>query len=401
MIGAGLAGLSAADELRRSGREVVVVEARSRVGGRVHSRTLANGAVIELGAEFILPGNTYIRELTDRLGLGLWDKGIRYGRREPRGGLRVNERELVHALAAVEAAVEADPAAGRSSARSLLAGLAISAGAREYILARAEISAAAAAEMVPARNLLGVAHIGDEPSPGIAGGNQRLALELARGLGPALRLKEPVRRISWPMEGNEGPVRVVTERGEIEADRAIVAVPVPALASIAFEPALPPALERALGSVSYGQAAKLFAPLHSLPEPAAVMSVPERYWAWTATGEDDRPQPVVSCFAGSAPALERLGVSSGPGRWLRSLRDLRPDLRLGDEEEAVLSTWSDDRWAGAAYSVSPSEEATATLRRPLGPLLLAGEHNAGPFSGLMEGALRSGRDAARRLLAGA
>ncbi len=394
VVGAGFAGLSAAYELRRRGCEVVVLEARDRVGGRVHSRTLANGAVVELGAEFILPGNTYVRELSQRLGLGLWDKGVRYGRRQARGGLRVSEPELKHAVAAIAAALAVDPEAGRNSARALLVALPIAAGAREYILARTEVSAAAAAETVPASNLLGVAHIGDDPSPGIAGGNQGLAAELARGLGPRLRRGEPVRRI---VTGHEG-VRVGTDRGGVTAEAAIVAVPVPALAAIEFEPPLPDAHARALAAIRYGEAAKLFVPLASPPEPSAVMSVPARYWAWTATAEGDRPQPVVSCFAGSAPALARLEVGSGPEVWLRSLAALRPDLDLDESSGVVLSTWSDDPWSGGAYSVSPDEGVTAALARPAGSILFAGEHTAGALSGLMEGALRSGRDAARLLL---
>ena len=51
VVGAGLAGLVAADELARGGAQVVVLEARSRVGGRVWSQTLPNGAVVEMGAE--------------------------------------------------------------------------------------------------------------------------------------------------------------------------------------------------------------------------------------------------------------------------------------------------------------------------------------------------------------
>ena len=85
VVGAGLAGLSAADELRSAGHDTVVLEARDRVGGRVWSHELPNGAVVEMGAEFILPGSSVTRELVDRLGLGLWDKGMRYGRREVRG----------------------------------------------------------------------------------------------------------------------------------------------------------------------------------------------------------------------------------------------------------------------------------------------------------------------------
>ena len=51
----------------------------------------------------------------------------------------------------------------------------------------------------------------------------------------------------------------------------------------------------------------------------------------------------------------------------------------------------------AAYSILPSEEITELLSEPLGPLAFAGEHLGGPFAGLMEGALRSGRTAARAL----
>ena len=45
-----------------------MLEARDRVGGRVWSRTLENGAIVEMGAEFILPGNTLVRELAERFG---------------------------------------------------------------------------------------------------------------------------------------------------------------------------------------------------------------------------------------------------------------------------------------------------------------------------------------------
>ena len=86
VIGAGLAGLAAAEALLRAGRDVVVFEARERVGGRVWSRELADGSVVEMGAEFILPGNRRVEETARRLGLGLWEKGMAYGRREPRGG---------------------------------------------------------------------------------------------------------------------------------------------------------------------------------------------------------------------------------------------------------------------------------------------------------------------------
>ena len=390
VVGAGLAGLVAADELARGGVEVVVLEARSRVGGRVWSRELPNGAVVEMGAEFILPGNTAIRDLVDRFGLGLWDKGMRYGHRDPRGGIGTTHEELAAAVAKAEVALDG---AGDMSARDFLDSVDIPAGAREAILARVEISSANSADRVAAVDLAGIAHIDDEPAPSIAGGNQRLPLALARELGEAVHLESPVDRILWTDAG----VRVAAGVGETEADVAVVAIPASVLDRIAFDPPLPDPVRDALGLVEYGHAAKLFVPLRASAAPSAVMSVADRYWAWTATGDQVEPQPVVSAFSGSRPALEALEVERGPGRWLDSLEHLRDDLDL-DTGGAVLSTWADDPWVRAAYSTSPPPEVAAAVERPAGPLAFAGEHTGGDFAALMEGAIRSGQRAARSLL---
>ena len=85
VIGAGFAGLAAADALAGAGVETLVLEARDRVGGRVWSRELPNGAV-EMGAEFVLPGNDTVRSYVERFGLGFWDKGMHYGSRGPQPG---------------------------------------------------------------------------------------------------------------------------------------------------------------------------------------------------------------------------------------------------------------------------------------------------------------------------
>jgi monoamine oxidase len=391
VVGAGLAGLVAADELARGGAEVVVLEARSRVGGRVWSQTLPNGAVVEMGAEYVLPGNTAVLELVDRFGLGLWDKGMRYGRRDPRGGIGTTHEELAAAMETVEAELAAGTH-GDASAEGFLDSIDIPVGAREAILARVEISCASTADQVAAADLTGVAHIDDEPSPSIAGGNQRLPLALAAELGAAVHLDEAVTSVRWGES-----VRVSSRSGEVEADVCVVAVPAAVLDRIAFEPALPEPVRRALKLVEYGHAAKLFVPLRVPAPPSAVMNVSERYWAWTATGDGDEPQPVVSAFAGSAPALERLDVDAGPSRWLDSLERLRGDLEL-DPNGAVLSTWDDDPWVRAAYSTTPPPEVEAATRPPTGPLAFAGEHTAGDHHGLMEGAIRSGRRAARSLV---
>lgn len=390
VVGAGLAGLAAAEALILAGREVVVLEARDRVGGRVWSRELPDGSVIEMGAEFILPGNPLVEETARRLGLALWDKGMAYGRREPRGGEPVTEAQLRAAAAAIAEALE-DGAVRRGSAAALLDGLDAPAGVREAIRARVEISTASAAEDVEAGELAGVAAFSDTPSRGVAGGNQGLA----RGLAVRLRvhLSSPVVGVALADDG----VLVRTRGGEIAAAAVVVAVPAPVIGDIAFEPELPAPLVAALERVRTGHAAKLFVPLRARPEPSAVLSVPDRYWTWTARG-GDHVQPVVHAFAGSARALERLRVTDGPERWLASLAGLRPDLPL-EPGGAVLSTWSDDPLARGAYSVQPPGGHDPALAQTYGRLVLAGEHTAGPLAGLMEGALASGARAAAQVLA--
>jgi monoamine oxidase len=391
VIGAGFAGLAAADALARDGWEVVVLEARDRVGGRVWSRQLDDGSVVEMGAEFILAENSTVRETAMRLGLDLLDKGMSYGRRELRGAEPFDPGELDAAVAEIERAIAAGEGVGLS-ARALIDRLEMPPAVREALAARTEVSAASLAADVGSAALAMVAHIDDFPAPSVAGGNQRIALELARGLGDSVRLADPARAIAWSDDG----VTVRTDAGEVSADRCVVAVPASVIDRISFEPALPKRLADALAGVSYGHAAKLFVPLREPAPPSAVLSVPGRYWVWTANGPDGSVQPVACCFAGSTAALERLAVTEGPATWTASLAGLRPDLDL-DASAALVSTWDDDEWIRAAYSVWVEERIAGVLAAPHGPFAFAGEHTAGQWHGLMEGALRSGLRAAEAL----
>jgi monoamine oxidase len=393
VVGAGFAGLAAADELRRAGVEVVVLEARDRVGGRVWSRELPNGSIVEMGAEFILAENDTVRATADRLGLELAEKGMSYGRRDIRGADPFEPEELDAAVAEIERALAAGEGRGLS-ARELIDRLEMPDAVREALAARTEVSAASPDHTVGSAALGMVAHIDDFPAPSVAGGNQRIALEFAAALGDAVRLSDPLRALAW----GDGSVIARTDSGELEADACVVAVPASVIGEVAFEPALPGPIAGALAAVSYGHAAKLFVPLAEPTVPSAVLSVPGRFWTWTAKGASGEVQPVACCFAGSAPALEALGVANGPARWTATLAELRPDLAL-EPGAAMLSTWDDDPWVRAAYSVWVDEEVSAVLAARHGPLAFAGEHTAGEWHGLMEGALLSGARAAGHVLA--
>ena len=69
VVGAGLAGLSAARALEAGGIDVAVIEARDRVGGRTVNEPIGDGKVVELGGQWVGPGQTRILELIPELGL--------------------------------------------------------------------------------------------------------------------------------------------------------------------------------------------------------------------------------------------------------------------------------------------------------------------------------------------
>lgn len=391
VIGAGFAGLAAADALVRQGRDVVVLEARDRIGGRVRSETLPNGAVIEYGADFFEDGHEVLRGLCDRFGLHIVRRGMSYSEREPRG-VATTPAAVADVAEKARAALGERRGQAPISVRDLLASLPVDPAAREAVEARVEVSSAHDAGDVDARVLshFGSSYGGPE-SDRIVEGNGAIGKGLAAALGDRVRLSTPVESVAWDARG----VRVATAAGEVAGDAAIIALPAAVLKTLPFDPPLPAEKREALGRLPIATAAKLFVPLAEVPdEPFATLSVPERYWAWTALGADGRVTPVVNCFAGSAAALRRLEVEDGPDTWIASLRRLRPDLALADG--AVLSTWSDP-WARGVYAAtSPGMHRgdDELIARGEGRLVFCGEHTGGEHAGMMEGALRSGLRAA-------
>jgi monoamine oxidase len=385
VVGAGFAGLAAASELFSAGVDVEVFEARDRVGGRVWSVPFAGG-VVERGAEFILPHDRTVIAVAERLGLTLVRKGTLYGNREPRGGRPVSRADVLTAVSRLGSEPHPGTLAEALLARDLEPGVA------EVIEARLEVSCAYPASDLDASVLTeGAGAFGDFDTFTVGGGNDRIARELAVGIGDAVRLSAPVTSVSWRDRG----VSVIAGGVEVVADAAVLAVPASVLGSISFDAPLPP--EKA--AVRYGQAAKLFVALRTPAPPSQVLSVPDRFWCYTQLGRDGEPLPFVGAFAGSPGALDALAVASGPARWLEALRRLRPDLDL-DVGSVLLSTWAEDPWVRGAYSASSASVPldTESLRRPVGPLVFAGEHTAGGWHGLMEGALRSGARAAQEVL---
>jgi monoamine oxidase len=395
VVGAGFAGLQAATDLAAAGLEVVVLEARDRVGGRVWSQELVPGeprTVVERGAEFVLDGYDLMREVLADLGLRLAATGMSYYEREPVGGGRTSHAAMSEVARAFPAAADALP--GRSVA-DVVATIDADPAAREAFLSRLSVTSG-----VDAGRLRAV--VGDvtgsfqaRPTWRVGGGNQQLATGLAARLGGRVHLGAPVRELRQDAAG----VTAVTDVAQVDADAAVVAVPLPVLRALTIT-GVEPRARQAWERVGVGHNAKLHVPLSAPAPPSAVQSVPHRFWTWTATDASGEVQPVLHAFGGTEEGLAALEVADGPRRWAEQVRQLRGDLSL-DVDAALLTTWNDDPYAGQSYSAEvlgalPGDDEL--LARPAERLHFAGEHTAGELAGLMEGALRSGRRAAAEIL---
>lgn len=392
VIGAGFAGLAAADVLRAGGAQVTVLESRDRVGGRVWSVPFGEGAVVERGAEFILPGYEAMEALAARFGIPLVLKGTPYGRRVPIGEEAVPQSALQAAFDRIAGGATANAA----SAGDVIAGLGLDPPLEALIKTRVSISNGHPADDLEASVLdEGASTFGDFDNHTLEGGNMRLAEALAAELGRSVHLSSPVRRVSW----SESSVSVATDHDETEVDAVVVAIPTAPLAEIEFDPPLEGATAEALRAVTYGQNSKLFLRMRSPAPPSAIMSVAGHFWTYTQLRADGEPAPFVTGYTGTKAAIDALGGTDGVERWVAALVSLREDLDL-ERESAMISSWSDDPWVRGAYSArtlsSPLRDND--LVKPIGPLFFAGEHTAGEWHGLMEGALRSGRRAAEQIL---
>ena len=390
VIGAGFAGLAAADHLATAGADVVVLEARDRVGGRIWSDRLENGALVERGGEFITDGYTETEQACARLGLRLVGMGIRYPHRALRPDPGIDRRAALAAAAAVEAAAAETPDV---PALALLEQVVADPDIRELFAARVQSSRAHPIDDLDAGFLLSVSKLlADDEARRVEGGNQLIADRLAERLGRAVQLGAPARGIAHDDDG----VRVRTDAGEIEADVVVVAVPHTLLARLPVQPALPADLAAALTRMPMSVAAKLSVPLTGQVTSDAIMSVPGRFWAYT-TPCDQVGIASVSSWAGAAPVVDALRAAEGSKTWLAAIRTLWPELPP-TAGEACVTSWREDPWSLGAYSVrraTDNHDEQRLFETPVGRIVFAGEHTAGDgWVATLEGALRSGRRAA-------
>lgn len=397
VAGAGLAGLHAAWLLRQAGHDVAVYEARARVGGRVWSQRLDNGVWIERGAEFIFPSEHVILGLCARLRLPVTPHGVLFFRRADQEG-RVPSVE--HVLDVRERLAAASLAEGAGEQRRSVAELFETAlgerfGGDPVFLRQATSMTSDPRLASAAGEALGDAVDRDgylDHTYRVVGGNQQMALRMAADLSGCLRLETPVRAVH---QAGDAVELTLHDGSCVAGDAVVVAVPFPLLGELERNFAWPGPIERALTGLVMGSAVKASVPLRTGSAPRGVQ-VPERWWAWNSLSPgDDRSGPAATAFASTAPDLPAGG---GDAPWGRMIQELRPDLDV--EGDALVTDWARESWTRGSYTVrglSWRPEDDRAFNAPVGRVVLAGEHTG--TNGDMEGALWSGRRAARLLSA--
>ena len=403
VLGAGAAGLRAGAALLRKRVKVLVVEARDRIGGRVHSiedREL--GRVVELGAEFV-HGRPHDELKRAKLKLDEMD-----GRQMALLGGELRDvtrqfRSMLRKLA---------EARGAGTALSWLATARLDRAERELARHYIEGFFAAPAAFV---GIEGVANDQGMRTRRVIGGYDRALRGHADALrrGDALRLGLTVETVRWRKGRVEVRARTLTGAAEeLEAERLVVALPVSVLAAldgVRFDPPLRRKRE-ALAWVRTGAVVK------------ALLRFREPFWLTRALRKVDffhapgapfptwwrgspREVPLLTGWAGG-PAAERLGredrlalaVDSVSRLFGRSRREVDSSL-----DGARIIDWSEDPFARGAYAYELAGAPPDLLPRLAAPeegtLFFAGEaFSLTGRGGTVDGALETGARAARELL---
>ncbi|MEX2393654.1 MAG: flavin monoamine oxidase family protein [Actinomycetota bacterium] len=438
IVGAGIAGFVAARRLVAQGTDVVVVEARDRVGGRTLNYDLGGGKVVEVGGQWIGPTQDRIIALVDELGLETFvtyvegEIACRIGDFAGRaaGFPPLSEAAFADLAAAIgaletmattldsaapwdaEGAEEWDAQTLRTfindnakdpDARALLeliSGAVFTAASDELSLLHTLFYIRSAGSLSPMLTDV----IGGAQERRIVGGTQRISELMADALGERVILSAPVRTIS--QDGSS--VRVDADGVTVSARRCIVAVPPTVCDRIAFDPALPGDRAQLQRRMAAGSVIKC----------NAIYDEP----FWRADGLSGQ---IIDTYGPLTIGFDNSPPDSSPGILMGFLEadHARTLLRVSPAERrrAVLEClalhfgpkalepidyvdvcWDDEEWTRGCYGANLPPGAWTrygrAIREPIGRVHWASAETATKWANYMDGAVESGERAALEVL---
>jgi monoamine oxidase len=444
VVGAGLAGLAAARQLVAAGVETTVLEARDRVGGRTEVTTIADGFSVDLGGQWIGPGQTRIAALVAELGLDTFDTFNEGSLLVQLGGRRTRMGSTRGATPKLSAFTLADLAQGlkrftrlanrtpldapwRADHAARLDGQTFETwirrnlrtrGGRSYFRIACEAVFAADATDLSTLHALFYAHSGADletllsvdrgaQQTRIVTGAGSIAAAMADQLPGRVLLGEPVRRIEHDDDG----VTVRTRSGASHRASAVIVTLPPTLAGrLEYEPALPGWRDQLTQKLPAGSVIKIHA-VYDRP-----------FWRDVGlNGQAASDEGPIKVTFDNSPPDAHVGIlmgfmEGGDGRRMsRQTTEQRRAAALacfaryfGPEAtkpiEVLERDWTAEEFSRGCYGAHFAPGVWTAfgdrLRTPVGRIHWAGTEYATVWNGYMEGALRSGEDGAGEVLAG-
>jgi monoamine oxidase len=437
VIGAGMAGLSAAYDLHRAGWKVTVLEARDRVGGRVYSlRTFSNGLVAEGGGEFIETTQTRMVAFAKEFNLTLASSGSWQAQRGDwmsfdgkSGPIRDSELWGIDLAQEIENCWRAlselsqfvpdpnQPQASKEAARldsqsaaDWIRSLGVHPLAKHSFIQHIRSEYTAEPERFSlldlARNTtMYYSEMERPPSMRILGGNDQIAKAIAKTL-PDVRLNSPVTAVRVGPDGVSVTYKQEDSNLTIDSDFAILAVPLTTARLIEFNPPLPSAHQKMVNEVSYGAVTKVMIEYrkkfwNEIGWNGRLATDAPIVYTWDATSHVDSEHGIITAYTGgdNATKLSALSDEERIRVAVAELEKLFPGSSDLIENTATVA-WPNEPYTRGAYMALAPGEVTAhwkTLQEPAGRLFFAGEH-ATPIQGYMEGAVESGQRAAKNII---
>lgn len=438
VVGAGLAGLTAARAIAAAGASAVVLEARDRVGGRVLNEAIGNDKVVEMGGQWIGPTQDRMYALAEELGINtfptyftgdtiavLEGKRYRFTGEMPRLNpvAMADVAQAVFRLERLARRIPLEepwraPGAGSQDATTFDTWIRRNLRTRRArALLHLFLTITFATEPAMFSFLHGLFYFrsgtsfdilmrisGGAQQDRFVGGSQLMAVRLAEPLGDAVILNAPVRRIEQTGKG----VVIGSDRGAVQARRAIVAIP-PALAGrIDYAPALPGRRDQLTQRLPQGSAIKVqtvydepFWRAEGLSGTAFHTALPV-----SVTVDNSPPDGTPGVLVGFIEGhhARRLGEADAPDRRRVILDALAGHFgqRAASPRQYFEKDWTAEEWTrgcyGAHFPPGVWTQYGSALRAPVGRIHWAGTETSPIWNGYMEGAVRSGERAAQEVI---